>query len=768
MNQFLHNIFGVQLPDALSLAPDKAGSSITSYTSSGDIATAINANGGKTTNSYGANDGESLTKSTSPTGSTTSMAYNNSNTSTNPTGAFQPSSSTDGQGNKSTMHYDGPGNLDSASNAKAAKADVDHNADGTMKSSTAPKNQSSGKKTTYSYKHHLLTKVSPPAGISRKAKTLNYDGWGNPSHVTDGNGHTLDYHYNPGGQLTKVNTSHGDSTLVTFSYDKAGNLVKRKTGSHTTKWTFDGANRMTSRKSSTGGGKLRYAYDAADNLTAVTDKQGTTHYYYNTRNWLTTMKDPAGIKTGFAYDKDGNRTKAYYGVSGDSSKYDKTYAARTTWSYDSSDRVKRVTTTRDHDSDKVVSDISYCYGPYSGDKKCSTKKADDTGLRQEQKDHTTDTVSKFTYGKDNRLTKATDVHGHDYTYRYDADGNRTKLVVDGKTTQQYSFNAGNELTGSGTKYDAAGNQTTTPDGTKLGYNNQQQLSKVTKDGATTHHKYLGLSNNELTSAGKQDYVWGLADQSGKPWLQSYTSSSDKSGYIHRDGNGTPVSLHADGHNYYYATDGLGPVTALVNSSGKTSAQYNYSPYGKKTANIKSHSDNTNAHAEAQAKTTKRDASANPVRNLSDGNSQGGAANSGSVAPMEAGGATNPHGYTSGINTGAGMVKMGARYYNPHTGTFTQQDAITHLGDPGNANPYSYAGDDPINQIDPTGMWSWSGFGKATLGGGVAGAAGGCATGAVATIWSGPGAAAGCGTGAAAGGAGGLVTGAVGYAWSQIW
>lgn len=48
------------------------------------------------------------------------------------------------------------------------------------------------------------------------------------------------------------------------------------------------------------------------------------------------------------------------------------------------------------------------------------------------------------------------------------------------------------------------------------------------------------------------------------------------------------------------------------------------------------------------------------------------------------------------------MKFGLRWYEPTTGTWTQQDTLDAPLDPGNANRYGFAGGDPVNQNDPTG------------------------------------------------------------------
>ncbi|MCP9492069.1 MAG: RHS repeat-associated core domain-containing protein, partial [Solirubrobacteraceae bacterium MAG38_C4-C5] len=55
-----------------------------------------------------------------------------------------------------------------------------------------------------------------------------------------------------------------------------------------------------------------------------------------------------------------------------------------------------------------------------------------------------------------------------------------------------------------------------------------------------------------------------------------------------------------------------------------------------------------------------------------------------------------------LDSQTGHYKIGLRYYNPQLARWTQQDPLTGYMDPRRANPYIYAGQDPINQVDPTG------------------------------------------------------------------
>ena len=96
---------------------------------------------------------------------------------------------------------------------------------------------------------------------------------------------------------------------------------------------------------------------------------------------------------------------------------------------------------------------------------------------------------------------------------------------------------------------------------------------------------------------------------------------------------------------------------------------------------------------------------------------------------------NPYAFHAGIkDPGSGLVKFGQRWYNPTTGTWTQQDTLDAPLDPTNANRYAYAGDDPINGSDPSGTYNTARGAAAFLAGLIGGAITGCIAAAVAGLF----------------------------------
>lgn len=108
----------------------------------------------------------------------------------------------------------------------------------------------------------------------------------------------------------------------------------------------------------------------------------------------------------------------------------------------------------------------------------------------------------------------------------------------------------------------------------------------------------------------------------------------------------------------------------------------------------------------------------------------------------------PFGFAGGLyDTDTGLVRFGARDYDPATGRWTNKDPILFGG--GQTNLYVYVGNDPVNFMDPSGLYSWSEFGSDVVNLGVQAARG---------VWTSPQLVAGLAVGALGSGVNAAVVG----------
>jgi RHS repeat-associated protein len=424
-----------------------------------------------------------------------------------------------------------------------------------------------------------------------------------------------------------------------------------------------------------GGGTITYAYDKASNLISTTDTRGTTTYAFDASGVMTTMTyllygEPQTLAV--ATDDRGRRTDTWLQANADRTAW----AAHTHTDYDRTGRISRVTAaqgTGDTDNTTVV-DLTYCYSAGSTAPSCPTTTTADRAKIQWVKNNLTGAVSKYTYDQAGRLTKAVVTGGpyqDTYTYTYDARGNR--LTASGGTTpQNFSVNAANQISSGGYTYDGAGNLTTDPNGT-YAYNGAEQMTSVTKGGATYNYTYAGASQNEVLSQttpdGTYNITYGRTDAQGQPIIEQYKKDNATAYVEHDPVTGEALMLRtSSGMQSLYVYDGTGNPAALITSASYRAFAYEYDPYGAPTIT----------------------------------------ANSGGLGTSQ-----NPYMFKAGIQDRVtGWVKFGARWYSPALGRWTQQDTLDAPLDPANANRYAFAANDPINNSDPTGMVCYS-FNKDT-------------------------------------------------------
>ncbi|MCU1667930.1 MAG: hypothetical protein JWP40_857 [Blastococcus sp.] len=634
----------------VSQATDPAGKvRSTTYTPFNDVATATDPAGTTTAaHDSGVNGGESLTGITSPTGAGNSFAYSNS-----AAAQFQPSSSTDGQGNQSTFSYDGAGNGLSATDAGNNAASVTRNSDGTVATSTAP----SGAVTSYAYNTlGQKTSMTPPTGTSLGSRSYTYDGFGRLSTLTDGRGITTTYSYDAGDRLTQV--SYSDAThSVAYTYYTAGEVHTRVDASGTTTYVYDPLARLTSRSNTANAGGVSYSYDKAGNLATATNAAGTTSYAYDSRELLTSMTDPASRVIRFANDDSGRRTDTWFNANSAHT----TFAAHTHTDYDASSRVTEVWTSENSDDASKVADLVYSYASPGGGSasfcpQATTTEDTDTSLRWIAHDNVTGAENDYCYDSSNRLIAVTPSDAYYLTYSYNADGNRTQSTSNGSVSQTQTVNAADQLTMAGYHYDGNGNATNNNYGAET-YNAANQMTSLTNNSGTHTYSYAGTDQTEIITDGAgRSYTYGRTADTGLPLVESYSTGGSTFSYLY-DPSGTPLAI--EGSNaHYLALDGLGSIIATINQNGTTTATYTYDPWGTQTAT---------------------------------------AQNGSGIVDLQI------YGYTGGItDSTTNLVHLGHRWYDPENGRFTQMDDITTLADPAAANRYSYAEDNPVNYVDPAG------------------------------------------------------------------
>ncbi len=670
----------------------------TSYTSNAKVGSITNQVGGVTTNTWGANpaisgdatSGASLTRTVGPMGDTTQYEYSSPTGTACPTGAsatgdgYSPICARNSAGNKSTYTYDGPGNFNESKNQAGATAKVDRAVsgsgatptDGRILRSTDPR----GHVTTYNYSDvtfagrttKRLSSISAPAGSGLGTRTLTYDGLDRLRTFTTGRTTVVTLSYDGADRVTSVDYS--DTTPdVGYVYDAAGNLTERSDATGVTTYTYDGKNQLTRKV--TPQGTMTYDYDSAGNLISAGEDGQPTTYGYDTVNQVVSMTEPDGRTTRFAYRADGKRTDTWYNAN--ATDPPTSWAAHTRVDFDSAGRLSRIKTTRassDADGNRIA-DFSHCYRAFvDATTPCSTTRNETADRSQVQwaKNNLSGTVTFYGYDGGDRLQTAWPNDGTAaYTYRYDNAGNRDSLERNTAATVHYEYNSANQLCWSGPsagtscasppagsdtryRYDAAGNQTESPQLSALAYNGSEQTTSTTvRGGSPTGYSYAGDNQVERTTVGGTTYRNGVLG------VQSQTTTGQTT-YFGRTPDGGLVSLRTPGGSFYYVFDGRGSVVGLVDAAGTHRASYSYGPFGEDPT--------ATAHNGTLP--------ANPYRF---------------------------HGEY--LDAATGNYKIGMRYYQPITGRWTQQDSIEVLGDPAAGNRYTYVGDDPINYRDPTGQHS---------------------------------------------------------------
>ncbi|QIJ66426.1 RHS repeat-associated core domain-containing protein [Streptomyces sp. JB150] len=511
--------------------------------------------------------------------------------------------------------------------------------------------------------------------------------------INDTRSSKTSFTYDDKGNLSKV-TPPAPLGETTYTYDALGRVETVTDGRGIkTVYTYDTRDRVT--KVSSTNATVTFDYDGDGNLKVRTDASGTTRWDYDklNRERIRTLQngaqtalaytpggevdhytDPTG-KTDYTWDAagrldyltapDGKKTDFEHN---NNDKRTKTvYPGGTTQSatIDKNGRPSAIKTTA---GTTTLIDLTYTYTNSAG--------KDTTKIRT-RTDNLTKLRTTYDYDTQDRLRYAleTDSAGTrkaSWLYCFDQAGNLTSQDGSAATcpgSAQFTYNDALQLTaqtGSTTpwSYDKTGNETAGGRVAATARSNEKwtdyhQLADITVGGTSHDLVHAGTDNNERTKFGA---TWFHHTAVG---LASTTTNGVDTGFI-REPAGTLNSMTTGGKSYYYLTDATGNVLGLADDTGKRTHTYAYGPTGLPRG-------------------TTTEATPQPFR------------------------------YAGAYLDATGLYKMGHRYYDPQLGRFTQPDPSGQ-----ETNPYLYAGGDPVNNGDPTGLLSLDTLGNIGSGLSVAG------------------------------------------------
>jgi RHS repeat-associated protein len=262
-----------------------------------------------------------------------------------------------------------------------------------------------------------------------------------------------------------------------------------------------------------------------------------------------------------------------------------------------------------------------------------------------------------------RLISEQRVGSYAYTvsYEYDGAGNRLAKVWDGQRTD-YVYDAADRLQfyvkpdGSVVAYDwdANGNMIVRTEGnqtTEFEYDYDNRLVRIVyPNGSEVRFGYDGLGRRVFRQEGanvRYFYYDGdriIAEREGSSWVVRYLLGLKPCGHV------------VSGQVRVYHADRLGSVRWVTDGSQNIVVSYVYEGFGKVVG--------------------------------------------------QSGGGGGPYqfcglwGYRN--DQDAGLLHVGARYYEVETGRWVQKDPLDNVINPKNLNKYVYCVNDPINRINPNG------------------------------------------------------------------
>jgi RHS repeat-associated protein len=512
-----------------------------------------------------------------------------------------------------------------------------------------------------------------------------YDRHGNLKSVMDAENHETTYTHDDMGRV--VSTTSVDIGTSGYVYDAAGNLAQKTDATGiTVRNTYDALKRLTEVQFPDASQNITYVYDTGSfglgRLSGITDPAGSAEFGYDSRGRLivkvrTIAGQTNSIRRGFT---PGGRLNSF------------TYPSGRTIDYirHGSGRIMQATTTQNLTTLTLVDNLFY--NPFGSARGLETGSGGRVGNRFDENgdlkvinsgrpmqqlyryDGNRNLLSilasnhtrynrQYSYDPLNRLLSANTVFGKsDYTY--DDVGNRLSRTINGRVdtyTYQPGTNRLAQVTGANPEafsYDDNGNITDI-DSMEFVYNQNNRLIRV-EDGSVilAEYTYNGFGQRLIKQVDGIETIFHY-DFDGNIIAESEADGSMTAEYLYVDQSRMAVVDSSTGKLYFYHNNYLGTPIMMTDDTGTVVWEGDYRPFGEASVNPKS----------------------SVVNNFRF---------SGQYSDEETGLHYNYH-----------------RYYDPTTGRYLTPDPI---GLEGGINLFVYSENNPINLVDPWGLFKASPFG----------------------------------------------------------
>jgi RHS repeat-associated protein len=512
----------------------------------------------------------------------------------------------------------------------------------------------------------------------------HYDELGRVTKRIDANGHVTSFEYDGNSRQISVRRPLGQTS--TTIYDLAGQPIRTVNFDGTSvDVDFDLRGRVISQRLSDGP-VFQYAYTPTGLLATTTDALGTSQRTYDSQNRLVEKRDSDGKAIVYTYDNASRITEIRTASNIIRSSYDA--AGQLVRVSDSNSRI----TTYTYNQSGHLTSTSYPDGTIE------SRSHDKLGrLVSMETKLDGSIISGYQYKHDGvgRRTEVVEGSGRTVSYRYD---------LAGRLVNESIMSAGNPTQSADYSYDSVGNRLVRMDtvrGTTIYvYNINDELLSEKTGNIESVYTYDGRGNLVSKVTGSNDvtlFQWNaLAQLIGTSISTAAITSTELFSY---DGNGNRVRLIKDGSEALFLVDtnrALPMVLEERTASGTLLASY---VYGNGRISQERNGVPSFYHVDALGSTRMLTNINGNVTDRYDYDAFG-------VILSRSGSTPNTYlfaGETRDASTGLDYLR--ARYYQSVSGRFLSTDPFSGIDrDPRTLHRFNYAGVDPVNNTDPTGLF----------------------------------------------------------------